>query len=621
MTKSKIVKVIFEPEGNTFSVPAGTLISKAASIAGKTVEAPCGGIGICGKCRVIVSGKVSEPDEVELRHIDENELRDGFRLACRTKILGECRISIPESSQSVVQKILSHSKLRECSLNTGVHKLHCIMQQPSLSDEKAEFERLADSVKESGIQITPSLSVIRNISKTIRNADYDVTAVIYGDKLIAVEPGDTTEKSYGIAFDLGSTSVVGFLMDLTTGDEVAVHAIMNPQMVYGDDLIARISFATTQENGLHILQTAAIDALNRIIEHLCKHAKIHNSNIYKVVIVGNTCMSHLLLGIDVHSLGQSPYVPSICHGMELSASSMGLKIAPEARINILPNIAGFVGSDTVGVMLAGMWKDNGHTRLAVDIGTNGEMALSHKGRTYVCSAAAGPAFEGAGISCGMRGGPGAIDSVHITDQVKLSVIGNKKPIGLCGSGLVDAVAQLLDTGIIDDSGRLLEADECPDLPESIRERIITGPDGLEFVLVDKADSGNGKAISLKESDIRHLQLAKGSIHAAIRSLIACAGASVDDLAEIMLAGAFGNYIRVESAIRIGLIPDIGVEKVSSIGNAAGAGSRLALLCEQERALAEKLALDAEHLELAVSSDYQMELMEQMMFPEKKVSVY
>jgi len=617
MTKNKLVNVVFEPEGTVSRVPSGTLISKAAAAAGRPIEVPCGGIGVCGKCRVIVSGSVSAPDATELHHISASDIVDGVRLACKTKIIGDCHVSIPEYSRSVVQKILSHGELRECALNSGVTKLHCILNKPSLDDETAEFERLAMCLSDKGVDISPSLEVIRDMSAAMKSAGYDITAVICGDELIAVEPGDTCGKSYGVAFDLGSTSVVGFLMDLETGDELAVHSIMNPQMVYGDDLISRILFATTQENGRTILQSTAVDAMNRIIESLCKKSKLHPGNIYKITVVGNTCMSHLLLGIDVNSLGQAPYVPSICRDIEVNAKSLGLSVSPCAKVYVLPNIAGFVGSDTVGVMLASMWEDNGHTRLAVDIGTNGEMALTHKAQTFVCSAAAGPAFEGAGISCGMRGGSGAIDSVVISDQVYITVIGSRKPIGLCGSGLVDAVAQLLEAGIVDESGRMQSADEVPGLSDVVRERLIQGANGLEFILATKTESGNGKTISLKESDIRHLQLAKGSIHAAIRSIISWAGADIDDVSEIMLAGAFGNYIRVESAIRIGLIPDVGIENVSSIGNAAGAGSRLALLCDHEMATARKLAATAKHLELAVSPAYQMELMDQMMFPEKK----
>jgi len=389
--------------------------------------------------------------------------------------------------------------------------------------------------------------------------------------------------------------------------------VMNPQMVYGDDLVSRISFATTQENGAAALQSAVVDALNRIAQDAAESVGINTSSIYKATVVGNTCMTHLLLGIDVTSLGQSPYVPSVCADVTLPAHELGLEISPEAFVVVLPNVAGFVGSDLVGVLLASEWEAEGRTRLAVDIGTNGEMALLHESKTYACSAAAGPAFEGAGISCGMRGAPGAIDGVRIADSVEITTIENRPAIGMCGSGLVDAIAEMLDAGIIDQTGRMLSPGDAGPLPAAVRERLIETENGVEFVLATKRESGNGRPITLTAADVRHVQLAKGSIHAAIQTLIRTAGTTDDELSEILLAGAFGNYIRVESAIRIGLIPSVPKDRVRSVGNAAGAGARLALLCELEMARARELARTAEHLELAVSPDYQMELMERMMF--------
>jgi len=614
MKKSKLVRVVFEPDGAEVFVPAGTLLSKAAAASGRAVETPCGGMGTCGKCRVIVNGAVGEPDPSERRLLSCDQIAAGVRLACRTRVTGDVTVTIPEESRSRVQKILSHSDLRECDVASGVSKTYCELEAPSLSDERAEFERIADFVSGRGINLRPNLNVARGLSARLRAADYKVTAVECGGELIAVEPGDTSRHCYGIAYDLGSTTVVGYLMDLATGDDIAVAADMNPQMVYGDDLVSRISFATTQENGAAILQAAAVDVLNRIASNLAERAGIALEHVYKVTVVGNTCMTHLLLGIDVASLGQSPYVPSVCSDIVTTARELALGIAPEARVCVLPNVAGFVGSDLVGVLLSNLWESDGATRLAVDIGTNGEMALLHGGKTYVCSAAAGPAFEGAGISCGMRGGPGAIDSVVIDDAVHISTIENRKPIGVCGSGLVDAVAGMLDAGIIDETGRMLTSAEAGHLPDDLRNRLVDGEKGVEFVLATKQQSGSGRAISLTHQDIRHMQLAKGSIHAAIQTLIRTAGASDDDLCDLLLAGAFGNYIRVESAIRIGLIPCIDRSKVISIGNAAGAGARLALVCDAEMDAARRLARKAEHLELAVSPDYQMELMERMMFP-------
>lgn len=620
MKKSKLVRVIFEPDGAEVFVPAGTLLSKAAAASGRAVEMPCGGMGTCGKCKVVVSGALAEPDAAERRRLSQEEIESGVRLACRTQVVGDMTVTIPESSRSTVQKILSHGILRDCEVLSGVSKVFCELPRPSLEDERAEFERIADFLSARDIRLRPNLRVVRGASAVMRAADYKVTAVACGDELIAVENGDTTEHCFGIAYDLGSTTVVGYLMDLATGEDLAVSAVMNPQMVYGDDLVSRISFATTQENGARILQGAAVDALNRIAESLADTAGIPLERIYKATVVGNTCMTHLLLGIDATSLGQSPYVPSVCSDITLSAQELSLDLAPEAKVIVLPNVAGFVGADLVGVLLSTVWEQDGRTRLAVDIGTNGEMALLHNGRTFVCSAAAGPAFEGAGISCGMRGGPGAIDSVVIGETVEISTIENRRPIGVCGSGLVDAVAQMLDAGIVDETGRLLSPDEAGNLPVAVRRRLVETERGVEFELAAKGESGTGAALALTSADIRHLQLAKGSIHAAIQTLLRAAGTSDSELDEILLAGAFGNYIRVESAIRIGLIPAVPREKVISIGNAAGAGSRLALLSEREMDVARDLARKAVHLELAVSPDYQMELMERMMFPSEFAAI-
>lgn len=615
MKKSKMLRIIFEPDGAEVRVPAGTLLSKAAAACGRAVESPCGGMGTCGKCKVFVAGDAGEPDAVERRLLKPDEIDAGARLACRTKVTGDIRVTIPEESRSRVQKILSRGALRDVDVVSGVKKVYCELAPPSLNDETAEFERLAAYVRTAGVRLKPNLDVVRGLSRLMKSSDYKVTAVLYGDELIAIEPGDTRGATYGIAYDLGSTTIVGFLMNLETGEELAVSAVMNPQTLYGDDLVSRISFATTQDDGAKLLQSAAVDALNRIAESLAGSAGVALKNVYKVTVVGNTCMTHLLLGIDTGSLGQSPYVPSVCADITTSAKDLSLSISPQAKVVVLPNVAGFVGSDLVAVLLAHSWETDGHTRLAVDIGTNGEMALLHNEKTFVCSAAAGPAFEGAGISKGMRASPGAIDSVRIGDNVEITTIENRRPIGVCGSGLVDAVAQMLDAGLIDDTGRLLPPNEATSLPSALRERLIEGESGVEFVLAFKNESGGGAAVTVTSSDVRRLQLAKGSIRAAIQTLLHTAGADESDLSEVLLAGAFGNYIRIESAIRIGLIPAIDHDTVKSVGNAAGAGSRLALLSEKELEVARHLARNADHIELGASPDYQMELMDKMMFPE------
>jgi uncharacterized 2Fe-2S/4Fe-4S cluster protein (DUF4445 family) len=487
--KKKLVKLRFEPDDIEIHVQTGTLISKAAVMAGCAVETPCGGMGTCGKCKVVVSGEASVPDATETRHLTEEEISQGIRLACRTSVTGDCLVTVPTASRSLVQKILSVGVVRDIHLHPYVSKYYVELTEPSLDDERAEFERLADALALRDVDLTVGLSALKTLPKTLRDAGYKVTAVVAGNQLIAVEAGDTTSECYGMAFDLGSTTIVGYLMDLRSGVELAVASGMNAQMAYGDDLVSRINFAVTEADGAKLLQSVACDVMNKITRQCAEEAGVSVDKIYQAVVVGNTCMTHLLLGLDSSTLGFSPYVPSVCRQVKTESAEIGLEINPQGIVVVLPNVAGFVGSDLVSVLLASMWEDNGRTRLAVDIGTNGEMALRHNGQTFACSAAAGPAFEGARISCGMRGAPGAIDSVVISDELKITTIDNRKPIGLCGSGLLDAVAQMLEAGIVDEAGRMLSADELPDLSEAVRERLMETEAGVEFVLATAKESG------------------------------------------------------------------------------------------------------------------------------------
>lgn len=608
-----MAKVQFEPDGIEIYVPAGTHISRAAHSAGCAVEMTCGGMGSCGKCRVEVAGNVSKPDSSELRLLTADELASGIRLACRARIEGDARIVVPTASRSLVQKILSHSAVRDVHVAPAVAKAYIELPEPSLSDERGDFERLEAALSIYDIKAHIGVPMARELPQCLRSADYKVTAVVSDDELIAVEPGDTVRQNHGIAFDLGSTTAAGYLVDLNTGHEVAVASAMNPQIAYGDDLVSRINFAMTEPGGLGILRRAAIDVMNKIAQQLMEQHEIEQETIYEVTVVGNTCMTHLFLGLDVSALGVAPYVPTVCRGMSFRGDESGLMVNTGARVHILPNVAGFVGSDLLAVALAVLREDEDKTRLAVDVGTNGEMALLHDGRLYACSAAAGPAFEGAGISCGMRGAPGAIDSVRIEDLVKITTIDDRRPIGLCGSGLVDAAAEMLKAGIIDETGRMLMPSEAGHLPPAVRDRLIDMSGSPEFILATEQESARRDPITLTQQDIRQLQLAKGSIRAAIETLLKVAGATHNDLSEIALAGAFGNYIRIESALSIGLLPPVGVDRITPVGNAAGAGAKLALISVREREHASRLAEQIEHIELANHPDYQDAFAENMLF--------
>jgi len=613
-----LVEIQLLPDNVTVNVPVGACIADAATAAGCALETPCGGLGVCGKCKVRIISGAGHPDKDELRLLSKDEINQGTRLACKARASGNRMVvEIPAESRSLVQQILSAGVLRHVEPRPNVLKIHARVHPPTLQDERAEYERLMLECDHSS-NTTPSLDMLTDLSAKLRSSDYDVTAILMGDRLADVEPGDTTDHCYGIAYDLGSTTIVGYLVHLPTAREAGVAATMNPQMTYGDDLVSRIRFASEKPDGRTILQQAAVRALNEILARVTQKAKVSPLSVYEATVVGNTCMTHLLLGIDPSSLGVSPYVPTVCRALDVPPGEIGLRINPRGNAHIMPNVAGFVGSDLVGVLLTSMWEDDGRTRLAVDIGTNGEMALRHKGKTLACSAAAGPAFEGAGISCGMRGSPGAIDSVRMDDDVQISTIRNQKPKGVCGSGLLDAIAWMLRIGMIEETGRMAAPEDIGDVPLAIKNRILEDDGQRRFVLTWADESATGTPISITQRDVRQVQLAKGSIHAAIRTLLALSGARSEDLDEVLLAGAFGNYIRVESALRIGLIPAIPPNRIKSVGNAAGSGARLALLSLDERKRAAEIAARLEHIELANHETYQRAFEEQMLFPESEM---
>ena len=414
------------------------------------------------------------------------------------------------------------------------------------------------------------------------------------------EKKETEKENYGIAFDIGSTTIAAYLCDLNRDTIVSSASLMNPQIVYGDDLISRINYINTHQEGLEELQSSVIGACNRLIETFSEKT----DSITKAVFVGNTCMNHIILGINPKSLGESPYEPVIYERVIKDAEELNINI--RGKLFFFPNIAGFVGGDTVGVILSCMKTDTEKTLLAVDIGTNGEMALRHRGKLYVCSAAAGPAFEGGGISRGMRGGRGAVDKATLeNDDIKIHIIGNTEPKGICGSGLTDLINALVECKAVNMSGRL-EEDEAPD---KIAEKIIPGTRGNDFIFA-KTESDT---LTLTQGDIRNMQLAKGSIAAAIKTLLSYAEITEKDLDRVYIAGGFGNYLNIKSALGIGLLPDIDINKIEAIGNGAGAGAVMALLREEEWEYTEIIRKEAEHIELAHSPDYQQNLMDAMMF--------
>jgi uncharacterized 2Fe-2S/4Fe-4S cluster protein (DUF4445 family) len=417
-----------------------------------------------------------------------------------------------------------------------------------------------------------------------------------------------------VAFDIGTTTVVGYLVDLSAGEVLETASSLNPQAAFGGDLMSRIAFAQESPSNVRTLHARIIRLLNAQIDQLCGRAGISREWIYKVVVVGNTAMHHLFLGIDPTHVGQAPYAPSVRRSLCIPSRELGLRVHSNAPVCLLPIVAGFVGADAVGMVLSTRIYDSRAIRIAVDIGTNGEVVIGSREGITVCSAPAGPALEGAQIQCGMRGAYGAIDRVWMNQDVQYHVIGDGLPLGVCGSGLLDAIAGMLDTGVLDASGRL-----HPQLPSSIpdglRRRVTALPDGMPaFVLARGAETAAGKDILLTQGDIRQVQLAKGAIRSGITMLQRLREVPDREVEELMLAGGFGNYLNIRSAIRIGLIPSLPLDRIGYVGNAAALGAQMALVSEAERRRADDLAMQMRHVSLAAHPDFQAVFLEAVTFP-------
>ncbi len=608
--------VTYLPSGIRQVAKVGDNVYTLAAQAGVMIEGSCGGKGTCGKCKVIVvSGMAAPPDTAEVKALSKDELKDGYRLACRLNLIGNIEITIPQACAAAVSRKSKLNYMPEDYIHSHkISKYLIVLPQASLDDQRSDTQRLLELLPGNDFYFKEHL-LLQQLPAIFTGHSGEITVVAEGKKVIAVEAGDTQEKCYGIAFDIGTTTVVGMLWDLNKSRLLGVVARANPQGIHGADVISRINFSAECADNLNLLQDKIITCCNQIIGHFCATMNIAAANIYSGAVVGNTTMSHLFLGVNPAQLAQAPFAPVFCRAMDATAISLGIDISPWGEMHLLSNIAGHVGSDITGVILATRLDEKEGLSLAIDVGTNGEIVLAKDGETLVCSTAAGPAFEGAAIFQGMRAATGAIESVCISDEkIELEVIDDVTPCGICGSGLIDAVAELLRVGIIDHTGRMLDqaAAVAKGIDVHIAGRLETTPEnGNQFVLYAEAGQGN---VVLTQKDVREVQLAKGAIYAGIVTMINEFEAKVDDLDRIIIAGAFGNYIKRESAQRVGLFPAIESEKIISVGNAAGAGACLALLSEDERSKALALARQARHVELAGRADFQQTFMESMYFP-------
>lgn len=607
------MRVRFEPFGVTSEVEAGQTLLQAAMAAGVEIESVCGGRGTCAKCKVIVTRGVSALTELEARGLTLAEQAAGYRLACQARVLADTEVVVPDESRRARVSILSEGVAAAWPLDPWVERGTVRVPAATLADQLPDWENL--SRQWNGAAPRPSLEALRALPAALRADEGRVTWWQVDGRLIRVAAGAPDDgRLAGIAFDIGTTTVVGYLLDLAKGETLAVASRLNPQTRYGDDVVSRIDYAGREPAGLATLQGEIVAAMNEIVAETCAAAGLAADEVLAATVVGNTTMHHLFLGISPAALAQSPYVPATRAALTVDAREVGLSIHPDGQVSVLPNIAGWVGADTVGVILATDLHRQDELSLAVDIGTNGEMAMGWRERLLTCSTAAGPAFEGAHLSCGMRAADGAIDWVEMDGDVAWRTIGGAAPRGVCGSGLVDLVAAMLRTGVIEPSGMMRTAEDLAAAGQpALAARVVRGERGREFVLVPAIAGAAGRAVRVTQRDVRELQLAKGAIRAGIEIMMRELGVGPADVRRVYLAGAFGNYIRPSSALTIGLMPHFPNAEVVPVGNAAGSGARLALLSRAARAEANRILERVEYLELSGRPDFQDAFAEAMLF--------
>ena len=597
-------------------VAPGSTILRAAHAHGVDIDAVCGGRGRCTSCRVkFVAGTVPPPALGDRVQLGDDLVRDGYRLACQCAVTEPITVQTSPPLDERAFQILgagAGASLPKFKIDAGVTK-HLV--QVSLPREEhhqtSDLEQLLLATGTQETDVPPS--VLQALPQAIREDSAGVTVTTFGGRILAIERGDTTAMKFGIAIDIGTTTVVSTLIELESGEQLASVSSLNPQAVFGGDLMSRIAFAQFNPGNLRKLHTRIVGLLNQHVEHLARESGVLPKWIYKVVVVGNTCMHHLLLGIDPTYVGLAPYAPVMRHALVVPARDLFLKVAPEARVCLLPLVAGFVGADAVAVALATRIHEGGAIRIAVDIGTNGEVLLGSRDRLWACSAPAGPALEGGQIRHGMRGAQGAIDRVRIDDDLRLHTIGEAEALGICGSGLIDLVAGLLDAGVIDWTG-LIRVEDRDALPAPLRERVVIRGEERLVIVARPGEAGAPRELVLTQDDVRQVQLAKGAIASGIAMLQHVAGIEPEAVAELMLAGGFGNYVSIAGAQRIGLIPRLPAGKVRYVGNAASLGAQLCLLSEGEREAAERVAERVEHVSLATHPDFEDIFVDAMNFP-------
>ncbi len=589
MTKS--YEVDLQPVGRRATVTAEQTILEAAQTAGVELVAVCGGTGTCATCRVrLMSGELTPITANEEFELGAENLSAGYRLACQAKPLSDVRLDIPPESLTTPQRTQIEGREVAIDLDPVIRPIEVQLPVPDLVDLRSDVTRLQAALNVPSLTI--EYPVLRDLSDRLRQYQWGARVAQRRSHIIAVLPRET--RLIGLAVDVGTTKLAAYLVDLENGQTVAKVGAMNPQIAYGEDVVSRIAYANQHAAGRATLQRKLIDTVNALLVEMCRATDLTRDQIVDAVIVGNTAMHHLFAGLPVRQLGASPYLAAIADAIEIPVRDLGLELSPGASVYLPPNIAGFVGADHVSMLLAtDIWQTD-KTVVALDIGTNTEITVAHAGQLVCCSCASGPAFEGAHIRDGMRAAPGAIERVQITDgDLHVHTIGHQPPVGICGSGILDALAEMLKAGMLNSRGVLSK-----DHP-----RVRVRDNKAEFVLAPALFSGHGRDVTISRSDVNEIQLAKSAIRVGIDVLLAECGVTADDIDEFIVAGAFGTYLDLDSAIRIGMFPNLPRERFQQVGNAAGTGARQMLVSAQRRQLAQDLAQRDRYIELTTYPDF------------------
>ncbi|MGI6563617.1 MAG: ASKHA domain-containing protein [Clostridia bacterium] len=576
------------------------------------IPAPCGGKSRCGKCTVqVVGGHVSDMTEHEKNILGKERTDAGYRLSCMTKVLGDCRVIVPDfSSQAAIMTDLSGITFTG---NGIVNKLTIELNKPNVHDQVSDLERISQKCSIKLFENNPVF--LNKLPKLLRQQDFKPKAVFIEGMLADIPDSNRKKDCFGIAVDIGTTTVAVYLYDFVSKAPLDQMSFLNPQKAFGADVISRIDSCIQSEENLIRQKNLITDGINRSIETLCNKNGLEKEDIYTVSVAGNTTMMHLFMGISPVNIAFSPFIPVTTAMHRLKPADVGIAINPNGLVYALPCISGYVGADTVSAVYAvGMHKKD-KVSLLCDIGTNGEIVLGNRDGLYSCSTAAGPAFEGANIKCGIGGVNGAIDKVKINETVEYTVIGgNKKPIGICGSGVVDVIAEMLDKGIIDYTGRIVDKEELDDsVSDDIKNRIITYNGDNAFLVETASKTGTSEDIIITQKDVRELQNAKAAIAAGISILTKESGYSYDDIDVFYLAGGFGNYLKIASACKIGLIPKELEGKIKGAGNAAGAGALLFLSSEDSVKETSEIKNLTRYIELSTNPDFSNQYIDCMFF--------